>query len=215
MMQVPEGIPVDVTSNIATAPESKTAILNSKMSELQDARATLAALGQSVMLAQKSIQYWTPQLLSSNGNVRMDAVAKLFGQVMAVKRIMPQMSHQEHVIMRLEKETAALRVAIDTWPAQAGLVGGVGGFPGEQTPHFSRIIQRPLEITADEALGCLAHAIGEQHDGQTHNADQDEKRLDGESRVATEHDYQIGEQADDQKINPRQKNGNRTVKKCV
>lgn len=120
-------VEADVGSNIATAPETKTLLLNSKTRELAEARATLQALGNAVQLAQGAINFWTPQLLSANGHVRQDAAAKLFSQLMHVKRILPQMDEQEAKIAKLEKEIPALRLAIDTWPSKAGLVGGYAG----------------------------------------------------------------------------------------
>lgn len=136
-----QAVGVDVTSNIATAPESKTLILNSKERELTEARATLQALGNAVQLAQGAITSWNPRLLSTNSDVRMDAAAKMFGQIMHVKRILPQMTQQEQVIQRLEKEIPALRLAIETWPSQAGLVGGYA-YGGVRSGGF---IQRPSQ----------------------------------------------------------------------
>jgi len=127
MLQVPEGIPVDVTSNLVTAPESKTAIRNAKSEELKQAQATMAALGQSIMVAQRAITYWVAMLLSENSTVREDANAKMMGQNMHIQRLLPQLTHQQHLIARLQKDIQALDHSIANWPANAGLVGGYGG----------------------------------------------------------------------------------------
>lgn len=117
----------DVTSDLSSAPESRTLVWNMKNNELSQAQATLSALGQSVQLAQKALAAWNTQLLSSNSMLRKEAWQRCFTQLMHVKRLLPQMDVQEATIARLKTEVAAERALIDTWPEQAGLVGGFAG----------------------------------------------------------------------------------------
>lgn len=146
LLDVPVGLPADVTANLATAPESRTAVMNGKMGELAQAREVLARQTQSVKLAQDAIAYWNTQLLSSNSTVRESAWQKMMAQLMQIKRLLPDMAIQEQTIARLEKDVAAERMLIDTWPAQAGLVGGsaYGAYPPTRFAGYApRFINNP------------------------------------------------------------------------
>lgn len=141
-------MPSDVTASLATAPESRTAVMNGKAGELAQAKQVLDAQMQSVKLAQDAITYWNAQLLSSNSTIRFSAWQKIMAQLMQVKRLLPDMATQEQTIMRLEKDVAAERVLIDTWPTQAGLVGGYAGPAygprfGGYAPRFIAYQPRP------------------------------------------------------------------------
>lgn len=144
----PSTLPADFTGSVATAPETKTLLLNSKMREQTEAQSTLQALGNAADLAKKSIEFYSGNLLSTNADVREQAVHKIMEQCMRIKPILPQMKLQEHTIERLQKEIPALRLSIDNWPNNAGLVGGYASHASHAPPitHISRnggFIPRP------------------------------------------------------------------------
>lgn len=85
------------------------------------------------------------------------------------------------------------------------------GISGEGVPDAAVIMFGSAEVTGDPLADPLAEAFGEEEDGESDQADEDEEGLEGEGIGAAEAGKQVGEDADDEQVGTGDDDGEGSV----